>query len=177
VATNQMFGAITLQDVARMIQATSQRLDRMEQRLDQQDSMMRAMLCIGAGYDLTLPHVAAFVESGVNQQRMMKFIAEKRDGSVANFMKGLSLAESRAQNQAAGRRSGELVKKGDIGERVQRGRDWNYADQDGGAGCLGTITRQHSEGYAWVTWDGGPKAHEERTYFVGHGGKFHLQYA
>ena len=39
------------------------------------------------------------------------------------------------------------------GDRVKRGPDWKWGDQDGGQGKLGTITEIQSDGWIRVTWD------------------------
>eukprot|EP01028_Stygiella_incarcerata_P009123 TRINITY_DN4230_c0_g1_i1.p1 TRINITY_DN4230_c0_g1~~TRINITY_DN4230_c0_g1_i1.p1 ORF type:complete len:837 (+),score=219.33 TRINITY_DN4230_c0_g1_i1:117-2627(+) len=57
--------------------------------------------------------------------------------------------------------SGDQPKNLDIGMRVSRGRDWKWADQDGGEGRLGTVTRTpegEDEWYA-VEWDTGHHNH------------------
>jgi hypothetical protein len=37
--------------------------------------------------------------------------------------------------------SGDQPKNLDVGMRISRGRDWKWADQDGGEGRLGTVIR------------------------------------
>ena len=39
------------------------------------------------------------------------------------------------------------------GLRVQRGPDWSYSDQDGGAGKLGTLSKSYSSTHVYVKWD------------------------
>lgn len=59
------------------------------------------------------------------------------------------------------------------GLRVVRGPDWNWGDQDGGEGCLGTVTERGEEvtaGYAAVVWDNGYRS----KYRCGNGGKYDL---
>jgi hypothetical protein len=43
------------------------------------------------------------------------------------------------------------------GTRVRRGRDWKWGDQDGGVGCVGSVTVDQKPGDPWVkiTWDNG----------------------
>jgi len=42
-----------------------------------------------------------------------------------------------------------------VGDRVRRGPDWEWGDQDGGAGNAGTITDVDSDGWVRVKWDKG----------------------
>jgi hypothetical protein len=42
-----------------------------------------------------------------------------------------------------------------VGDRVRRGPDWRWGDQDGGTGNAGTITEVDSDGWALVKWDKG----------------------
>ncbi|KOO26944.1 gtp-binding protein [Chrysochromulina tobinii] len=42
-----------------------------------------------------------------------------------------------------------------VGDRVRRGPDWKWGDQDGGAGNAGTITDVDSDGWVRVKWDKG----------------------
>jgi E3 ubiquitin-protein ligase mind-bomb len=52
----------------------------------------------------------------------------------------------------------------DLGYRVVRGQDWEWDDQDGGEGCVGTVVQgvedeaDAIEGTAWVQWDTGALA-------------------
>ena len=54
-----------------------------------------------------------------------------------------------------------------IGLRVARGPDWQWGDQDGGEGCLGTITGMGGQGNAegalpQVLWDYGYRSNNYR---------------
>ena len=42
-----------------------------------------------------------------------------------------------------------------VGDRVRRGPDWEWGDQDGGLGNAGTITEVDSDGWVRVKWDKG----------------------
>ena len=54
-------------------------------------------------------------------------------------------------------RAGRPVGADDYAEglRVVRGPDWEYGDQDGGAGRPGTVTERKSNGWLKVQWDAG----------------------
>ncbi|XP_059149254.1 E3 ubiquitin-protein ligase MIB2-like [Physella acuta] len=61
----------------------------------------------------------------------------------------------------------------EVGLRVVRGPDWNYGDQDGGEGHVGTVVKvdgASSAGCVDVLWDSGTK----KTYRVGHESAFDL---
>eukprot|EP00756_Hemistasia_phaeocysticola_P052243 Hpha_TRINITY_DN27455_c0_g1::TRINITY_DN27455_c0_g1_i1::g.193975::m.193975 len=58
-----------------------------------------------------------------------------------------------------------------IGCRVRRNpKDWDWEDQDGGDGCLGTVLDISPDGWAGVQWDSGVKD----GYRMGAEGKFDL---
>ena len=64
----------------------------------------------------------------------------------------------------------------EVGVRVARGPDWQWGDQDGGEGCLGTITEVGSQGNAegalpLVLWDYG---YRSNNYRCGKEGKYDL---
>jgi len=60
------------------------------------------------------------------------------------------------------------------GVRVTRGKDWEWGDQDGGAGCVGTTTDdEEDDGWIGVKWDNG----RSNSYRVGAVGKYDLYYA
>ena len=55
----------------------------------------------------------------------------------------------------------------EVGLRVARGPDWQWGDQDGGEGCLGTITGMGGQGNAeealpLVLWDYGYRSNNYR---------------
>ena len=55
----------------------------------------------------------------------------------------------------------------EVGLRVARGPDWQWGDQDGGEGCLGTITGMGGQGNAEATlpqvlWDYGYRSNNYR---------------
>ena len=55
----------------------------------------------------------------------------------------------------------------EVGLRVVRGPDWQWGDQDGGEGCLGTITGMGDQGNAvgalpQVLWDYGYRSNNYR---------------
>ena len=50
-----------------------------------------------------------------------------------------------------------------VGRRVKRGLDWKWDSQDGGEGCLGTITGLNSSGWVTVKWDKGGSTNSYRT--------------
>ncbi|XP_071944973.1 E3 ubiquitin-protein ligase MIB2-like [Antedon mediterranea] len=61
-----------------------------------------------------------------------------------------------------------------IGCRVVRGPDWQWNNQDGGEGHLGTVVeakKSSSEGSIWIQWDMGIR----NKYRNGHGGKFDIR--
>jgi len=43
----------------------------------------------------------------------------------------------------------------EAGDRVARGTDWKWGDQDGGVGKAGTVNQVHATGSVTVTWDAG----------------------
>lgn len=53
------------------------------------------------------------------------------------------------------KKSGEVVTEYNysIGDPVMRGPDWNYSDQDGGAGNVGVISRDYGPGWIVVIWN------------------------
>lgn len=58
-----------------------------------------------------------------------------------------------------------------VGLRVVRGPHWEWGDQDGGMGAIGTITQELCDnGWVSVTWDKGGT----RDYRVGVGGRYDL---
>jgi len=57
------------------------------------------------------------------------------------------------------------------GVQVQRGRDWNWGDKDGGAGQTGITKRHSSDAWVNVLWDNG----KNLTVRVGYGGKYDLK--
>ena len=60
-----------------------------------------------------------------------------------------------------------------VGDRVRRGPDWKWDEQDGGSGRLGTVTRAPtSSEWARVEWDAG----DTNTYRWGHEGAHDLEY-
>ena len=65
----------------------------------------------------------------------------------------------------------------EVGLRVVRGPDWQWGDQDGGEGCLGTITELGGQGNAaegalpLVLWDYG---YRSNNYRCGKEGKYDL---
>lgn len=62
------------------------------------------------------------------------------------------------------------------GQKVLRGVDWKWGDQDGGSGQLGTLTGPDPESQGWwtVAWDANGQSN---NYRVGAEGKFDLVYA
>lgn len=54
---------------------------------------------------------------------------------------------------------------------VERGPDWRWADQDGGAGCRGRITELRAD-WVVVSWDAGTK----NSYRVGHDDNYDLRH-
>ena len=57
------------------------------------------------------------------------------------------------------------------GQRVKRGKDWKWDDQDGGAGYLGTVVDEGGGKWVKVLWD---KSHTRADYRIGHDGCFDL---
>lgn len=73
-----------------------------------------------------------------------------------------------AQAWQTGPQAGPLV----VGDRVRRGPDWKWGEQDGGAGTLGTVvTAPTATEWAKVEWDGGIA----NTYRWGHEDRFDLE--
>eukprot|EP00002_Diphylleia_rotans_P001660 TRINITY_DN10938_c0_g1_i5.p1 TRINITY_DN10938_c0_g1~~TRINITY_DN10938_c0_g1_i5.p1 ORF type:complete len:638 (-),score=94.40 TRINITY_DN10938_c0_g1_i5:335-2248(-) len=60
------------------------------------------------------------------------------------------------------------------GLKVRRGKDWKWADQDGGAGKTGTLVQSDSAGWWKVKWD---TSGNSNNYRVGAEGKYDLEYA
>ena len=60
-----------------------------------------------------------------------------------------------------------------VGVRVVRGPDWEWGEQDGGAGGAGTVVGGAGEphGTVRVVWDTG----QAQNYRAGHGGKHDLR--
>ena len=58
------------------------------------------------------------------------------------------------------------------GLRVVRGPDWEWKDQDGGEGHVGTVSGEDKEGRVVVQWDGGERA---RYRCGGPSGKYDLR--
>ena len=60
----------------------------------------------------------------------------------------------------------------ELGLRVVRGPDWQWADQDGGEGFVGTVAGlEETEGAVIVQWDMGQRC----KYRYGRDGKFDLR--
>lgn len=58
------------------------------------------------------------------------------------------------------------------GVRVVRGRDWDWGDQDGGEGFVGTVVWQEGgSGRVTVQWDTASR----HSYSCGYGGKYDLR--
>ena len=65
-----------------------------------------------------------------------------------------------------------------LGTRVVRGRDWEWGNQDGGEGCVGTVVQigqdkksPFTTQLVWIQWDCGAKA----NYRAGFEGKHDLR--
>ena len=65
-----------------------------------------------------------------------------------------------------------------LGTRVVRGRDWEWGNQDGGEGCVGTVVEigqdkksPFTAQLVWIQWDCGTKA----NYRAGFDGKHDLR--
>lgn len=65
-----------------------------------------------------------------------------------------------------------------LGTRVVRGRDWEWDNQDGGEGCVGTVVQIGQDDKSpftaqlvWIQWDCGTKA----NYRAGFDGKHDLR--
>ena len=64
-----------------------------------------------------------------------------------------------------------------LGSRVVRGPDWQWGDEDGGEGCVGTITStkyddKKDQAVLKVRWDHGQ---EQKFYIVGAGECYELR--
>jgi len=71
------------------------------------------------------------------------------------------------------RKKGTRVDRADVGARVQRGADWKWGQQDGGAGSIGLLDRVDKPGWAHVSWANG----SGNAYRIGTEGKYDLVYA
>jgi hypothetical protein len=83
---------------------------------------------------------------------------------------------SRAQEVMGGSPCSPNAMEAEVGLRVARGPDWQWGDQDGGEGCLGTITGVGGQGNAegalpQVLWDYG---YRSSNYRCGKEGKYDL---
>ena len=65
-----------------------------------------------------------------------------------------------------------------VGLRVVRGRDWEWQDQDGGKGCVGTVFEiggrggsKHPDDMVVVVWDNGARG----SYRAGYKDKYDLR--
>jgi hypothetical protein len=86
--------------------------------------------------------------------------AAKKDAELA--------AAKQYAEQVAGAPAGCVVTAANvvIGRRVQRGPDWKSDDQDGGPGCLGTVSGLSYHGWCKVWWDHGVEV-EDSKYRIG----------